>query len=93
MKEWDKTSTNYCSRHLVKPSAPVKYTNKDGEIVDEQRKPGLRTVSCILYCVLYAGEVREYVSAFWILSTMTRSGQPVRKTLANNVAILVLLPC
>ncbi|KAK0639005.1 hypothetical protein B0T16DRAFT_311300, partial [Cercophora newfieldiana] len=34
-KEWGKDSTNYCSRHLVKPDAPVKYTDQNGQIVEE----------------------------------------------------------
>ncbi|KAH7227615.1 hypothetical protein BKA60DRAFT_123967 [Fusarium oxysporum] len=35
IKEWAKDSSNYCSRHLVKPDAPVKYTDPNGEIVEE----------------------------------------------------------
>jgi len=35
IKVWGKDSTYYCSRHLVKPDAPVKYTNEAGEIVEE----------------------------------------------------------
>jgi hypothetical protein len=33
-KEWGKDSTNYCSRHLVKPSAAVKYTDQNRAIVE-----------------------------------------------------------
>ena len=29
-KEWRKDSTNYCSKHLVKPDAPVKYYDANG---------------------------------------------------------------
>jgi hypothetical protein len=36
-KEWAKDSTNYCSRHLVKPDARVKYT--------DQKWPGCRRVT------------------------------------------------
>lgn len=35
IKRWVKDSTNYCSRHLVKPDAPVKYTDQNGAIVEE----------------------------------------------------------
>ncbi|KAI1501448.1 hypothetical protein F5X99DRAFT_382525 [Biscogniauxia marginata] len=31
---WDKDSTNYCSKHLVKPDAPVIYTDRNGDIVE-----------------------------------------------------------
>lgn len=34
-KAWGKDSTNYCSRHLVKPDAKVKYMDQNGEIVVE----------------------------------------------------------
>jgi len=30
-----KDSTNYCSKHLVKPDAPVKYMNQNGEVVEQ----------------------------------------------------------
>lgn len=34
-KQWGKDSENYCSRHLVKPDAQVKYTDQNGQIVEE----------------------------------------------------------
>ncbi|EGY20906.1 uncharacterized protein VDAG_02430 [Verticillium dahliae VdLs.17] len=34
-KTWGKDSTHYCSRHMVKPDAPVKYTDQNGEEVVE----------------------------------------------------------
>jgi hypothetical protein len=35
-KAWGKDSANYCSEHLVKqPKAPVKYHDRNGEIVEE----------------------------------------------------------
>lgn len=34
-KEWGKISAKCCSRHLVKPDVPVKYTDQNGEIVEE----------------------------------------------------------
>ncbi|KAL2173547.1 uncharacterized protein P884DRAFT_264901 [Thermothelomyces heterothallicus CBS 202.75] len=34
-KEWARDSANYCSRHLVKPDAPVKYMDANGAIVEE----------------------------------------------------------
>jgi hypothetical protein len=34
-REWGKDSTNYCSKHLVKPDAPVKYTNQNGEVLED----------------------------------------------------------
>lgn len=34
-KKWRKVWTNYCSRHLVKPDAPVKYTDRNGEDLGE----------------------------------------------------------
>jgi hypothetical protein len=33
--ELGKTSTNYCSKHLVKPDAAVKYTDQNGPIAEE----------------------------------------------------------
>jgi hypothetical protein len=35
-KEWGKDSANYCSKHLVKADAPVKYKDTQGAIVEEQ---------------------------------------------------------
>ncbi|KAI0838873.1 hypothetical protein F5Y06DRAFT_34172 [Hypoxylon sp. FL0890] len=35
IKEWGRDSTNYCSRHLVKPDARVKYTDQNGVIMEE----------------------------------------------------------
>ena len=34
-KELGRNSTNYCSRHLVKPDAAVKYTDQNGQILEE----------------------------------------------------------
>lgn len=34
-KQWGKNSTNYRSRHLVKPDAPVKYTDQNGVILED----------------------------------------------------------
>lgn len=34
-KECGKDSTHHCSRHLVKPDAPVKYKDQNGAIVEE----------------------------------------------------------
>ncbi|KAK4131536.1 hypothetical protein BT67DRAFT_387747 [Trichocladium antarcticum] len=34
-KEWARDSANYCSRHLVKPDAPVKCIAANGPIVEE----------------------------------------------------------
>lgn len=30
LKDFGKDSTNYCPRHLVKPDAPIKYYDVDG---------------------------------------------------------------
>ncbi|PVH77532.1 hypothetical protein DL98DRAFT_517273 [Cadophora sp. DSE1049] len=32
---WGKDSTNYCSRHLVKPDAPVKYTGQNEGVLED----------------------------------------------------------
>lgn len=34
-KVFGKNSNNYCSRHLVKPDAEVKYTDQMGRIMEE----------------------------------------------------------
>ena len=34
-KRQGKESTNYCPRHLVKPNPPVKYTDQNGQILEE----------------------------------------------------------
>lgn len=34
-KKWEKNVTNYCSRQLVKPDAPVKYMAQNGEVAEE----------------------------------------------------------
>jgi hypothetical protein len=34
-RAWGKDSTNYCSRHPIKPYAPVKYMDQNGQILED----------------------------------------------------------